>query len=132
MTVRTRILATVAVMLSAGFVTGTAHAQNGVYAFHSDPKGTCPGLDWHVTRAGPDLAGFIAWDNGKSIARVKGVVTSSDFTLDTMEVGGTRTAKITGTIVGGNTMVAKIAGVPACEGKSITVPWYQAAMGGGG
>ncbi len=131
MAVKSRRLALLSAMLSAGFAVGTAHAQNGVYAFHSDAKGTCPGLDWHVTRAGPDLAGFIAWDNGKTIARVKGMVTASDFTLDATEIGGTRTAKITGTIVGGNTMVAKIAGVPACEGKTITVPWYQAAMGGG-
>lgn len=129
---RHNILAATAVMLAAGFVSTNAHAQAGVWVFHSGARGSCPGLDWHVTRDGNNLGGFITWDHGNSMAKVKGTVSGSAFNLAAAEVGGTRTANITGRIADGNMMVAQITGVPRCEGQTISAPWFTGMPSGSG
>ncbi|MBV9250771.1 MAG: hypothetical protein JO227_16165 [Acetobacteraceae bacterium] len=113
-----------------GISAGTASAQGRLYAFHTGASGTCPGLDWHVY-LGEDnkLSGVIGWNHMQSIAKVSGSV-KPDHTFQMEATAGDKKADITGSIQGDGWMVANIKGVPACEGKTIKVPWYQPSPSG--
>jgi hypothetical protein len=110
--------------------------QPGLYAFHTGPVvGGCPGLDWHIT-LGPDntLTGFVAWDQGKHMARLAGSMNKDrTFEMDAQEVGGTgRKATVKGS-AGGNTINAVINGSgTACDGNNLAIPRVVGGLGGGG
>ena len=131
-----KYLALTGLVVGTTFSAGSVHAQGvaGTWVFHSGSSGACPGLDWHVNSDGRALGGFIAWNEGKSIARVSGTLTGSDFKMTAKEVGGERTASVTGRVEGGNTLTATITGTGGpCDGKTIKVPWMSSAnMGGSG
>jgi hypothetical protein len=115
----------------AAFSVGTSHAQGaaGTWVFHSGPSGACPGLDWHVNSDGKNLTGFIAWNEGKSIARVTGTAANGEAKLTATEIGGGKTANITGRIEGGSILNATISGTGGpCDGKTIKVPWMSSSM----
>jgi hypothetical protein len=122
-------------VIATAFSVGPVHAQGpaGTWVFHSGASGACPGLDWHVTSDGRALSGFIAWDHGKSLARVTGTLTGTDAKMTAVEVGGGRTANITGRIEGGgNTLAATIAGMGGpCDGKTVRIPWMSSTQMGG-
>jgi hypothetical protein len=125
-------LATVASVTPAFAQSG----QAGLYAFHSGPVvGGCPGLDWHIT-LGPDnsLTGFVAWDQGKHMARLTGSINKDrSFTLDAQEVGGTGRKAIVKGSAGGNYINAVIngSGTP-CDGDNLAIPRVAGGLAGGG
>jgi hypothetical protein len=111
-------------------------ATGGLYAFHTGPVvGGCPGLDWHITLGADDsLVGFVAWDQGKHMARLEGQMKKDrTFELDAQEVGGQgRKATVKGTATG-NYINAQIAGSgTACDGVNLAIPRAVSGMGGGG
>jgi hypothetical protein len=55
----------------------TAQVPEGrIYALHSKAEGACPSLDWHiVVEPNGVLAGMIAWDDMKTMARATGELT---------------------------------------------------------
>ena len=78
------------------------------------------------------LNGFIAWDNGKSLARVTGTLTGTEAKMTAAEIGGSKVANITGRIEGGNTLAATITGTGGpCDGKTLRVPWMTSTQMGG-
>jgi hypothetical protein len=116
-----------------------ALAQQGkaqLYAYHSPPVvGGCPGLDWHIT-LGPDntLTGFVAWDQGKHMARLAGSMNKDrTFEMDAQEVGGAgKKATIKGS-ASGNYINAVINGSgTACDGDNLAIPRVVGGLGGGG
>ncbi len=65
--------------------------EGRIFVLHSEPIGECPSLDWHiVVEANGVLAGMIAWDNMKSMARATGRIDDEGgtFTMTAVEVGG--------------------------------------------
>jgi hypothetical protein len=132
----TRTIATV--VLSSAVSLSPALAQSGaagLYSFHTDPVvGGCPGLDWHITVGKDDsLMGFVAWDQGKHIAKVAGSINKArSFEMNAAEVGTSRTAKVSGT-AGGNTINVQISGSgSACDGVNLTIPRVVGGLSGGG
>jgi hypothetical protein len=118
----------------AAFCASTSYAQGtaGTWVFHWGPSGVCPGLDWHVNSDGRNLSGLIAWDQGKSVARVSGTVANGEAKLIATEIGGGKTANIIGRIQGGSMLNATITGTSGpCDGKTIKVPWMSSSMMGG-
>jgi hypothetical protein len=114
-----------------------AQAPKGaLYAFHTNPVvGGCPGLDWHLTLGADDsLVGFVAWDQGRHLAKLVGTINKNrTFEMDAQEVGGQgRKATVKGT-AGGDTINAQIAGSGTpCDGNNLTIPRVSGGMGGGG
>jgi hypothetical protein len=88
--------------------------QGRVYVLHSQSSGGCPSLDWHIVReANNVLAGMIAWDDMKAMARAAGIIdrNSQTFTMTAVEIGGqARTIKVDGTINNNGTVIANIKG----------------------
>jgi hypothetical protein len=128
-----------AVALLAFMSPGAVWAQSGqagLYAFHSGPvKGGCPGLDWHVT-LGPDdsLDGFVAWDAGQHMAKLKGSIQKDrTFQMDAQEVGGAgKKATIKGSAAGSFiNIVVSGTGTP-CDGNNLAIPRVVGGLGGGG
>jgi hypothetical protein len=110
--------------------------QAGLYAFHSSAVvGGCPGLDWHLTLGANDsLTGFVAWDQGKHMARLEGQIKKDrTFAMDAQEVGGQgRKATVKGT-ASGSYINAQIAGSGTpCDGVNLAIPRTAGGMGGGG
>jgi hypothetical protein len=65
--------------------------QGRVYVLHSPAAGACPSLDWHIVVEPNDiLAGLIAWDDMKTMARATGKVDRPNhtFTMTAVELGG--------------------------------------------
>jgi hypothetical protein len=65
--------------------------QGRIYVLHSPAAGACPSLDWHVVVEPNDiLAGMIAWDDMKTMARATGKVDRPNhtFTMTAVEMGG--------------------------------------------
>jgi hypothetical protein len=130
-------------MAAIGFATvscfGPALAQQGkaqLYAFHSPPVvGGCPGLDWHVTlEPNNTLEGFVAWDQGKHLARLEGTLNKDrSFQLDAKEIGGQgRTATVVGKAGGGYINMTINGSGTACDGQNLPVPTVPGGTGGGG
>ena len=136
MTLAGKYLALTGLVVATTFSAGAAHAQGaaGTWVFHSGASGACPGLDWHVNSDGRALSGFIAWNEGKSVARVSGALAGSEFKMTATEIGGARTANVTGRVEAGNMLTATITGTGGpCDGKTIKVPWMSStSMGGSG
>jgi hypothetical protein len=107
-----------------------------LYAYHSPPVvGGCPGLDWHVTLE-PDnsLIGFVAWDQGKHMARLEGTLKKDrSFEMDAKEIGGQgRSATVVGKAGGGYiNMTINGSGTP-CDGQNLPIPTILGGTGGGG
>jgi hypothetical protein len=127
-----------AVVLSAAASLSPALAQSGaagLYSYHTSPVvGGCPGLDWHITVGTDDsLTGFVAWDQGKHIAKVAGSIQKNRaFEMNAEEVGTARKAKVVGT-AGGNTINIQISGSGTpCDGVNLTIPRVVGGMSGGG
>jgi hypothetical protein len=126
------------VVLSAAVSLSPALAQSGapgLYSYHTDPVvGGCPGLDWHITVGKDDsLAGFVAWDQGKHIAKLAGTINKQrTFEMNAQEVGTGKTAKVVGT-AGGTTINVQINGSgTACDGVNLTIPRVVGGLSGGG
>jgi hypothetical protein len=125
--------------LSTAALVSPAFAQSGqpgLYAFHTGPtRGGCPGLDWHVTlEPGNTLNGFVAWDQGKHIAKVAGSInTDRTFQMEAQEVGGAgRKATVKGSAAGSNINVVISGTGTACDGVNLTIPRVVGGLGGGG
>jgi hypothetical protein len=127
------------IALSTAGLIGPAQAQQGkgtLYAYHSPPVvGGCPGLDWHVTLE-PDnkLVGFVAWDNGKHMARLEGNLNKDrSFSMDAQEVGGqNRKATAKGTAGGGIINIQIGGSGTPCDGVNLPIPTVSGGYGGGG
>jgi hypothetical protein len=128
--------------LSASAIFSLAIAQKAggtLYALHSSPEGTCPGMDWHITLTGNNLEGFVAVNHTKRMWRLDGTVTpaSADkersFEMNAEEVGGAdRKAIVKGTS-GGEYVNATITGSGTpCDGKILAIPRALNGTGGGG
>ena len=76
--------------------------QGRIYVLHSPAAGACPSLDWHIVVEPNDiLAGLIAWDDMKTMARATGRVDRPNhtFTMTAVEMGGQgRTATVDGKV----------------------------------
>src|SRR5579871_3983449 len=49
--------------------------EGRIYVLHSAATGACPSLDWHIVVERNDvLAGMVAWDNMRTMARATGRV----------------------------------------------------------
>jgi hypothetical protein len=130
--------AVAAVVLSTAASLSPALAQSGaagLYSYHTNPVvGGCPGLDWHITVAPDDsLTGFVAWDQGKHIAKLAGSINKQrTFEMNAEEVGTGKKAKVVGT-AGGTTINVQISGSgSACDGVNLTIPRVVGGMAGGG
>jgi len=129
-------IAAAALAAATMYGAGAAHAQGvaGTWVFHSSASGVCPGLDWHVNSDGHALSGFIAWNEGQSVARVSGALAGNEFKMTATEIGGARTANITGRVdPAGHVLTATLTGMGGpCDGKTVRVPWMSAAAMSGG
>ena len=110
---------------------GVAFAQvpeGRIYVLHSPAAGACPSLDWHIVVEPNDiLAGLIAWDDMKTMARATGKVDRPNhtFTMTAVEMGGqSRTATVDGKVEENGTIIANING-PNVTCKSVTVRTYR-------
>ena len=99
--------------------------EGAVFVFHSAAVGACPSLDWHVvTGIKGNLGGIIAWDDMRSIARVRGHIgLDRTFQMTASEMGGAqRRAVITGHVLPDGKMVADLkAPKIECHGIIATV-----------
>ena len=99
--------------------------EGAVFVFHSAAVGACPSLDWHViTGIKGSLGGIIAWDNMRSIARVRGqIALDRAFKMTAIEMGGAqRRAVIAGRVLPDGKMVADLkAPKIECHGIIATV-----------
>jgi hypothetical protein len=132
----TRTVATA--FLSATVSFGPALAQSGaagLYSYHTNPVvGGCPGLDWHITVENDNsLMGFVAWDQGKHIAKLAGSINKErNFEMNAEEVGTGKKAMVKGS-AGGTTINVQISNSgSACDGVNLTIPRVVGGMGGGG
>jgi len=104
--------------------------EGRIYVLHSKATGACPSLDWHiVVEANDVLAGMIAWDDMKAMARATGTVNrqSNTFTMKAVEIGGqARTATVEGQIEENGTIIANIKG-PNVTCDSVIVRAYVVA-----
>jgi len=104
--------------------------EGRMYVLHSKAVGACPSLDWHiVVEANDILAGMIAWDDMKTMARATGTVNrqSNTFTMKAVEMGGrARTATVEGRIEENGTIIANIRG-PNVICDSVVVRAYVVA-----
>jgi hypothetical protein len=111
----------------------TAQVPEGrIYALHSKAEGACPSLDWHiVVEPNGVLAGMIAWDDMKTMARATGRINQENrtFSMIAKEIGGqTRTATIDGQIEDNGWITAKIKG-PQGTCNALVVPIFAVPPG---
>jgi hypothetical protein len=111
----------------------TAQVPEGrIYALHSKAEGACPSLDWHiVVEPNGVLAGMIAWDDMKTMARATGRINRENrtFSMIAKEIGGqTRTATIDGQIEDNGWITAKIKG-PQGTCNALVVPIFAVPPG---
>ncbi|MDR3533849.1 MAG: hypothetical protein P4L90_25210 [Rhodopila sp.] len=135
--------ATIAIIaLSTAALSSPASAQQAqsaksqLYAFHTGPVvGGCPGLDWHITlEPNNTLMGFVAWDQGKHMARLAGALNKDrTFEMDAQEIGGAaRKATVRGTARGDYVNVSINGSGTACDGNILSIPRATGGIGGGG
>lgn len=96
---------------------GAAAAQvppGRIYMLHSPAAGGCPALDWHIVVEPNDIvAGMIAWNDMKTMARASGKVDRKNHTFAVTAVvlgGEAQTATVSGTIRNDGTLIANIRG----------------------
>jgi hypothetical protein len=126
-----RLLAAAVVTLSVMAGVAVARVPEGrIFVLHSQPAGACPALDWHiVVEANGVLAGMIAWDNMKSMARATGRIDQEvdTFTMTAVEVGGrARRVAIDGRIDRRGWIIANLKG-PQIACTAVIVPPSVAA-----
>ncbi|WP_428490852.1 hypothetical protein [Rhodopila sp.] len=108
--------------------------KESLYVYHTNPDAGCPGLDWHiVTEPNGSLMGFVAWDQMKHMARLEGMLSKSGtFKMDAHEVGGSRTAVVSGKAAGNNIYATIEGSGTKCDGKTLNIPRAVGGLGGGG
>lgn len=111
----------------------TAQVPEGrIYALHSKAGGACPSLDWHiVVEPNGVLAGMIAWDGMKTMARAIGTINQENrtFSMIAKEISGpARTATIDGPINDDGWITAKIKG-PQVTCNALVVPIFAVPPG---
>jgi hypothetical protein len=132
----TRTVATV--VLSAAVSLSPALAQSGapgLYAYHTNPAvGGCPGLDWHITVGKDDsITGFVAWDQGKHVAKLAGSIAKDrTFEMNAEEVGTGKKAVVKGSAGGTNISVQISGSGTACDSVILNIPRVVGGTGGGG
>jgi hypothetical protein len=131
-----KFIATSGIALAAtcGIASAQTLPEGRLYAFHSGPQHSCPGLDWHIVADGNNLSGMIAWNNMQSIAHVAGTLnpTAHTFQMTVQEQGGQgRTATITGSVEASGYLVADISG-PNVKCTGVRVQWFPVGATGGG
>ncbi len=126
----------IAVTSAFGVWLGAAVAQvpeGRIYVLHSTAAGACPSLDWHIVVEPNDiLAGLIAWDNMRTMARATGRVDRENhtFTMTAVEMGGqNRTATVDGKVDENGTIIANING-PNVTCRSVTIRTYRVPSDG--
>jgi hypothetical protein len=126
------------VVLSAAASLSPALAQSGapgLYAYHTEPVvGGCPGLDWHIT-VGKDnsLVGFVAWDQGKHVAKLAGMMNKDrTFEMNAEEVGTGKKAVVKGSAGGTNINVQISGSGTACDNVTLNIPRVVGGLAGGG
>ena len=110
------------------------HGKESLYVYHTNPSSGCPGLDWHiVTEPSGSLMGFVAWDQMKHMARLDGMMSKSGtFKMDAKEVGGDRTAVVSGKAAGNNIYATIEGSGTKCDGLTLNIPRAVGGLGGGG
>jgi hypothetical protein len=107
--------------------------EGRIYVLHSQAAGACPSLDWHiVVEANDILAGLIAWDDMRTMARATGRVDRQNHTvtMTAVEMGGqNRTATIDGKVEENGTIIANING-PNVTCRSVTIRTYRVPADG--
>jgi hypothetical protein len=97
--------------------------RGALYPFHSNPTGTCPGLDWHVVvGADNSVTGMVAWDRMKHFASLSGNLSPDDsFRIEAAEVGGPIKATITGKVTPAHVTISINGTGTGCDGKTATI-----------
>jgi hypothetical protein len=118
--------------LLAAAIDGSASAQTAgdIFAFHSQPAGECPELDWYlVVRENGKLLGMLAWDDLKSVARISGTIDANkSFHVDAKEIGvAGRAAVVDGQFGRDGWITANIKG-PHVDCKDVHVPWFRPTL----
>jgi hypothetical protein len=129
-----RLIAATSAALGLWLGTAVAQVPQGrIYVLHSPAAGACPSLDWHIVVEPNDiLAGLIAWDDMKTMARATGKVDRPNhtFSMTAVEMGGQgRTATVDGKVEKSGTIIANING-PNVTCKSVTVRTYRVPADG--
>jgi hypothetical protein len=125
-----RIIAAFAVgALVAAAMDGSASAQTAgqIFAFHSQPAGDCPGLDWYlVVRENGKLLGMVGWNDMRSVARLAGTIDAKkSFHVSATEIGATgKTVAVDGQFGRDGWITANVKG-PDVDCKNIRVPWFR-------
>jgi hypothetical protein len=119
-----RTVATVALSTAAALSPALAAAP-GLYAYHTGPAvGGCPGLDWHLTLEKDNtLVGFVAWDQGKHVAKLNGTINKNQtFEMNAEEVGTGKKAMVKGS-AGGTYINIQISGSGTpCDDVVLNIP----------
>jgi hypothetical protein len=111
--------------------------KGALYPLHTFPSGTCPGLDWHfVVNEDNTVDGTVMWDRMRHIATFEGQVNPDrTFSLQAKEVGGTRTATITGNVTRQFVTLTITGTGTGCDNKTLKInvaDQASSAFGGGG
>jgi hypothetical protein len=107
-----------------GVAFGQAAIQANLYSFHTGRMGDCPGLDWHVNvESDGKVTGMVGWDNMTHMAALAGTMQSNgQFSLTAKEVGGTKTATVSGTNSGNYATITITGTGGPCDGRTVQVP----------
>jgi hypothetical protein len=91
-------LVAIATIVSVAAAQAQTAMKGKLYAFHTEPSGECPGLDWHAyIEEDNTLTGLVAWDHLQHSAKFNGSIgTDGTFLAQAQETGGTRTATVSG------------------------------------
>lgn len=125
-----RIIAAFAVgTLLAAAMDGSASAQTAgqIFAFHSQPAGDCPELDWYlVVRENGKLMGVVAWNDLRSVARLSGTIDAKkSFHMDATAFGASgRAVAVDGQFGRDGWLTANIKGSDV-DCKNIRVPLFR-------
>jgi hypothetical protein len=107
-----------------GVAFGQGAVQANLYSFHSGRIGDCPGLDWHVNvESSGKVTGMVGWDNMTHMASLAGTMQpDGKFSLTAKEVGGPKTATVTGLNTGSYATITITGTGGPCDGKTVQVP----------
>ena len=112
------------------------HVELGLwYNLHTNPVGTCPGIDWHVVvDADKNIAGYLSWDRMKHSAKLSGTLNADDtFHVVATEVDGNRRADISGKATSGGASFTINGTGTGCDKQTFQVaPPVNYAGGGAG
>jgi hypothetical protein len=106
----------------------TPAAPGRVYLLHTPAGGGCPVLNWHVVVGEQNsLSGLIDLDE-KTVFHVTGSYDgkAKTFELSGTEIGGTRTATLSGHVDQKGRLATELKGLPVspeCQAKTVYVQW---------